>query len=73
MTISTRIRTLREERGMSQVALAEAMGVTQSHISQVERDEKGGQNMSYRALRRFSTALQVPVGALIDDPVEATA
>lgn len=59
-------RTLREQRGMSQVALAEAMGVTQSHISQVERDARGERDMSYSTLERFSVALEVPVTALID-------
>lgn len=67
MTVGARIRSLRKARGLSQEALAQAMGVRQEYISQVECSGEEGRAMSLRALDRFSVALHVPTVALVDD------
>jgi len=55
------IRAWRIKRGLTQVELAKKVGVTQSYIGQLERDEK---EPSLAVLRRLSTALAVPVSKL---------
>lgn len=40
MSIGENIRTIREQRGMKQVELADKLLVSQAYISRVERDRK---------------------------------
>ena len=39
-TLGERIRTVREARGLSQVSLADAAGISQGYLSQLEQDER---------------------------------
>ena len=62
--LGTRLRELREERGMSLKVLAVKAGVSESFVSQVER---GSANPSVASLRRLSEALETSIGALFED------
>jgi transcriptional regulator with XRE-family HTH domain len=55
------VRAIREERGISQVQLAEATGLEQSWISHVER---GARNPSWQNVVRLAEGLGVSVAAL---------
>jgi transcriptional regulator with XRE-family HTH domain len=48
------IRQLRDERGMTQEALAHAAGVTVGHLSMIER---GHSNPTWATVRRIAQAL----------------
>jgi len=60
-----RIRTIREGRGLSLRSVAEAAGVSESFLSQVER---GVASPSVASLRRVAQALQESVGTLFEGP-----
>jgi DNA-binding XRE family transcriptional regulator len=57
------VRALREWRGLSRAALAEAAGVAQPTVARIESTARGG---SARTLSRLARALGVPVAALMD-------
>ena len=57
-----RIRARRAELGLSQIQLAEASGVNQGYVSEIERDMG---NPSRRTLDALSAALRLPPGVLI--------
>lgn len=67
MDIGKRIELVREEKGLTQSALAREMGVSQSALSQIEA---GDRNPSYEMLRQIATALKVSVPHLVGAPVE---
>ncbi|MBY9073435.1 helix-turn-helix domain-containing protein [Nocardioides sp. WL0053] len=58
-----RLRTLRKESGLSQMALANAVGLHPTYISEIER---GQRNVSLVNIRALAAALRVPVGSLFD-------
>jgi len=58
--VGSKIRALREELGMSSSQLAEAAGLSQSAISQIER---GITDPSLRTLRAVAEALNTPIFA----------
>ncbi len=60
LELGRRIRTLREERGLSLSRLATAVGVSESFLSQVER---GVASPSVASLRRIAAALGESVAA----------
>jgi transcriptional regulator with XRE-family HTH domain len=60
-----RIRTLRERRRLSLRTVAEAAGVSESFLSQIER---GVASPSVASLRRVAGALGESVGALFEGP-----
>lgn len=60
--IGERMVAMREARGMSQTALARAVGVGQSAISQIEAGER---NPSYRTLCSIARAFGVTVAAFV--------
>lgn len=39
--LGTRVRSLRQQRGITQVELAQALGLTQSNVSAIERGARG--------------------------------
>lgn len=67
MDIGKRIAQVREEKGLTQSALAREMGVSQSAVSQIEAGER---NPSYEMLRHIAAALHVSVPHLVGASVE---
>lgn len=67
MEIGKRIEEIREHSGLSQSALARAVGISQSGISQIEAGER---NPSFDMLRQIATALNVSVAHLVGGEVE---
>lgn len=57
------IAALRRWRGLTQVQLAAAMGVSQGFVSDLEGGRKTG---SVETLRKVAAALNVPLDALVD-------
>ena len=57
------IKTLREEKGLSQKALAERVGVTDAYITMLETGVR--KNPSLAVLQRLAKALGVPVTELL--------
>ena len=62
MDFAERLATLRRDRGLTQVALAERAGV---NISQLRRYEAGTSEPSLAALRRLATGLSVSTDTLV--------
>jgi transcriptional regulator with XRE-family HTH domain len=61
-----KVERLRREQGMSQVELAEKIGVRQATISRIEASR---QNLSLNLLQRVADALNVaPADLLTEDP-----
>lgn len=68
--VGSQIRRLREQRGLSQRALADLCDLSPNAVSLIER---GASSPSVSTLHRLATALQVPITALFegqDDKVE---
>lgn len=61
MALGRAVRAIREERGISQVQLAEATGFEQSWISRVER---GTRNPTWQNIARLAEGLGVGVAEL---------
>jgi transcriptional regulator with XRE-family HTH domain len=59
-----RLRELREAKGMSQIALAEKIGVEQPGISLVEN---GKQEPCLRYIELLALGLEVPLGKMFKD------
>jgi transcriptional regulator with XRE-family HTH domain len=59
-----RIRALREAKGISQMALAEKVGVEQPYISLVEN---GKQEPCLRNIESLAIGLGIPLGKLFHD------
>ena len=57
------VAVLRNHRGLSQVALAQCVGITQGYLSQIE---KGARQPTAEKLVALARALEVPVEILID-------
>ena len=62
MAIGMRIGQIREDAGLTQSALARAIGSSQSAISQIEA---GDRNPSYEMLRSIAEALGVTPAYLV--------
>ncbi len=58
------VKTLREERGLTQEELADRSGMTEKHLGEIER---GVSEPSITALANLAKGLQVGVGALLPD------
>lgn len=67
MDIGKRIEQVREQAGLTQSALARAMGASQSAVSQIEAGER---NPSYEMLRQVAGAMNVSVAYLVGAEVE---
>ena len=62
--VGGRIKALREERGISQVALARTSGVSRVYLVGIE---KGIRNVTILHLRDIARALKVPIGSLLEE------
>jgi transcriptional regulator with XRE-family HTH domain len=56
------LRELRQEKGFSQEELAERAGLHRTYISQIER---GVKSPTLRSLELISTALELPLSAIV--------
>lgn len=66
-SIGLKLRSLREERGLSQRQLAKAAGVSANAISLIERDEN---SPSVATLQSLAMALNVKMGYFFDDEMD---
>lgn len=57
------LKAIRERSGYSQAQLSRITGISQGHISQLEKGEK---NPRPAMVRRLADALAVPMGALLN-------
>ncbi len=62
--LATVLRTLREERNLTQEELAKRAKVTRSYIAVLEAGHK--KNPSVAIVRKLARALGVPVGELLE-------
>jgi HTH-type transcriptional regulator, repressor for puuD len=67
MAFAKRLARLREDAGLSQSALARAIGTSQSAISQIE---SGDRNPSYEMIRQIADALGLSPAYLLGAEVE---
>lgn len=58
------IRILRKHRGLTQLQLAEAAGLSRPYLTEMETGKKAG---SIGALKALATALDVDIGLLLKD------
>ena len=61
-TVGERVRTIRTERGLSQEALADALGVHRTYLGGVERGER---NLTLRSVERLADRLDVDAHVLL--------
>jgi len=66
-SLGVRMVALREEKGLSQSALARLVGTSQSAISQIESGER---NPSFSTIREIAKALEITPAHLVGAPVE---
>ncbi len=62
MSIAQRLVSLRKQKGLTQQALADAIGL---HITQIKRYEAGTSQPSLEALKKISQTLRVTTDSLI--------
>lgn len=67
MSIAQRLVSLRKQKGLTQQALADALGL---HITQVKRYESGTSQPSLEALKKIAQTLRVTTDSLIFEPEE---
>ena len=67
MTIATRIAEIRKQKGLTQQALADAIGL---HVTQVKRYESGGSQPSLEALKKIAKTFRVTTDSLVFDEDE---
>jgi transcriptional regulator with XRE-family HTH domain len=68
--VGRRIYTLRKARGLTQAQLAEATGLPQSQISQIESGARLGSTIQLDAARRLAFALGVSLDAIAGVPTD---
>lgn len=67
MDIGTLIRQIRKSSGMTQMELAEKMGLT---YQQVQKYEKGASELTIKRLRQLADALNVPPSTFIKNTAD---
>jgi transcriptional regulator with XRE-family HTH domain len=63
-TLGMKLKTLREQRGLSQAVLAKRVKVTQPYITMLE--SSAFRNPTLDVLKRLAKALKVTVGELVE-------
>jgi transcriptional regulator with XRE-family HTH domain len=61
--MAKRLRQLRDERGLSQRALAEKAGISREYLARLET---GRQDPTLSTLEKIARALKVRVGTIVD-------
>jgi len=61
--LGERVVVLRQRKGLSQEALADAAGIDRSYMSGIER---GVRNVSVLVVARLARALKVPLSSLLE-------
>lgn len=64
-TFGTNVRQLRQDRGLSQEALADAVGLAPTYVGQIER---GRRNPTLAVVERFAAALSADPLKLLSEP-----
>lgn len=64
MTIPETLSRIRKDKGLSQQALADAIGL---HVNQIKRYENGSSQPSLETLKKISKALRVSIDSLVFD------
>jgi transcriptional regulator with XRE-family HTH domain len=67
MSFAERLGALRKQKGLTQQALADAIGL---HLTQVKRYEAGTSQPSVEALKKISQTLRVTIDSLVFEPEE---
>jgi len=67
MSLAERLAILRKQKGLTQQALADALGL---HITQVKRYEAGSSQPSLEAVKKIAQTLRVTTDSLIFEPEE---
>jgi transcriptional regulator with XRE-family HTH domain len=67
MSIAQRLVSLRKQKGLTQQALADAIGM---HITRIKRYEAGVSQPSLEALKKIAQTLRVTTDSLIFEPKE---
>lgn len=62
-SIGQTIKAVRQRAGITQVELAQKLGVTDARVSQIEN---GTRNTKLSAIQRIAAALEVPVSVLLE-------
>lgn len=62
MSIAKRLSKIRKEKGLTQQALADAIGL---HVTQVKRYEAGQSQPSLEALKKIAKTLRVTIDSLV--------
>ena len=65
-SIAARIRSLREQRGLTQRGLAERIGVTTQYVNYIENGKRG---IGIPLLDRIARALDVSLSAFFEDEI----
>lgn len=65
IALGKRIRQLRMRTGLSQEKMAAVAGLDRTYYAGIERGER---NPSVKQLAKIAVALDVPIGALFDEP-----
>jgi transcriptional regulator with XRE-family HTH domain len=60
--VGRRVRSLREERGYSQEAFADLLGVHRTYMGAIERGER---NLTLRTVERLAARLEIDPGELL--------
>lgn len=66
--LASRLREIREQRGLTQEEVAHSAGMAPRHIQKIEAGEV---NVTLRTIARLCRALQVEAAELLEQPPEA--
>ena len=61
--LGVRVRSSREERGLTQQSLADVIGIDRTYLSGIEN---GRRNVSFENLVRLARGLGIPLSELVD-------
>ena len=65
LQVGRNLRRLRTERGLSQEAMAQALGLHRTYVSGIERGER---NLTLRSVERLAALLEVETMILFESP-----